>query len=90
MTDQGIARNMRTVAHAIGQHELAGLTVPPATTDDLRRVARGEMPMAAVIRNVYARFANVPAFEPCPASPPSGGRSEEHAYALWRVARLAT
>ncbi|HWF26644.1 MAG TPA: hypothetical protein VG275_14405 [Solirubrobacteraceae bacterium] len=64
MTDQDIARNMRAVAHAIGQQELEGLTVPPATTDDLQRVARGEMPIAAAIRNVYARFGNVPVFEP--------------------------
>jgi hypothetical protein len=64
MTDQDIARNMRAVAHAIGQQELEGLTVRPSTTDDLRRVARGEMPIAAAIQNVYARFANVLMFEP--------------------------
>jgi hypothetical protein len=64
MTDQDIARNMRAVAHAVGQQELEGLTVPPATHADLRRVARGEMPVVAAIRNVYARFGNVPVFEP--------------------------
>jgi hypothetical protein len=64
MTDQDIARNMRAVAHAVGQQELEGLTVPAATTNDLRRVARGEMPIAEAIRNVYARFGNVPVFQP--------------------------
>jgi hypothetical protein len=28
MTDQDVARNLRAVAHAIGQQELEGLTVP--------------------------------------------------------------
>jgi hypothetical protein len=64
MTEQDIARNMRAVAHAIAQQELEGLTVPPATADDLRRVARGEMRISAAIRNIYARFGNVPVFEP--------------------------
>jgi len=64
MTDQEIERNMRAVAHAIGQQELEGLTVPSATADDLRRVARGEIPISAAIRNVYARFGHVPVFEP--------------------------
>jgi hypothetical protein len=60
MTDQDIARNMR----AVGQQELEGLTVPAATTNDLRRVARGEMAIAEAIRNVYARFGSVPVFQP--------------------------
>jgi hypothetical protein len=64
MTDQDLLRNMRAVAHAVGQQELEGLTVPPATAEDLRRVARGEMSLATAIRNVYARFGNVPLFEP--------------------------
>jgi Antitoxin VbhA len=64
MTDQDIARNMRAVAHAIAQQELEGLTVPAATTNDLRRVARGEISSAEAIRNVYARFGNVPVFQP--------------------------
>ena len=64
MTDQDIARKMRAVAHAVGQQELEGLTVPTATASDLRRVARGEMPIAEAIRNVYARFGNVPVFQP--------------------------
>jgi antitoxin VbhA-like protein len=61
---QDIARNMRAVAHAVGQQELEGLIVPAATVEDLRRVALGELPLAAAIRNVYARFGNVPVFEP--------------------------
>ena len=48
----------------VGQQELEGLTVPAATANDLRRVARGEMPIAEAIRNVYARFGNVPIFQP--------------------------
>lgn len=64
MTDQDIARNMRAVAHAVAQQELEGLTVPTATADDLRRVARGEISTTEAIRNVYARFGNVPVFQP--------------------------
>jgi len=63
VTDKDLARNMRAVAHAVGQQELEGLTVPQATADDLRRVARGEMPIAAALRNVYARFRNAPVLE---------------------------
>jgi Antitoxin VbhA len=64
MTDQQIARNIRAVAHAIAQQELEGLTVPSATANDLRRVARGEISVGEAIRNVYARFGHVPVFEP--------------------------
>jgi hypothetical protein len=64
MTEQDIARNMRALAHAVAQQELEGLTVPAATANDLRRVARGEIPIAEAIRNVYARFGNVPVFQP--------------------------
>jgi hypothetical protein len=64
MTDQDIARNMRAVAHAVAQQELEGLAVPPATTNDLRRIARGEISVTEAIRNVYARFGNVPVFQP--------------------------
>jgi hypothetical protein len=64
MTDQDIVRNLRAVAHAVGQQELEGLTVPVATAKDLRRVALGEIPIAEAIRNVYARFGNVPVFQP--------------------------
>jgi len=64
MTDQDIARNMRAVAHAIAQQELEGLTVPLATRNDLGRVARGEISVTEAIRNVYARFGNVPVFQP--------------------------
>jgi hypothetical protein len=64
MTDQDIARNMRAVAHAVAQQELEGLTVPASTANDLRRVAHGEIHVAEAIRNVYARFGNVPIFQP--------------------------
>lgn len=64
MTEKDIARNLRAVAHAVAQQELEGLTVPPATANDLRRVAHGEIPIAEAIRNVYARFGNVPVFQP--------------------------
>jgi hypothetical protein len=60
MTDEDVAHNLR----AIAQQELEGLTVPPATGHDLRRVARGDLSMAEAIGNVYARFGNVPVFEP--------------------------
>jgi hypothetical protein len=64
MTDQDIARNMRAVAHAVAQQELEGLTVPSTTRNDLRRVARGEISVTEAIRNVYARFGDVPVFQP--------------------------
>jgi hypothetical protein len=64
VTDQDIVRNLRAVAHAVAQQELEGLTVPTATANDLRRVARGELSMAEALRNVYARFGDVPVFEP--------------------------
>jgi hypothetical protein len=64
MTDQNIARNMRSVAHAVAQQELEGLTVPAATRRDLHRVARGELSIAEAIGNVYARFGNVEVFQP--------------------------
>jgi hypothetical protein len=60
MTDQDFARNMRAVA----QQELEGLKVPVATANDLRRVARGEISVTDAIRNVYARFGDVPVFQP--------------------------
>jgi hypothetical protein len=55
---------MRAVAHAVAQQELEGLTVPAATANDLRRVARGEISVSEAIRNVYARFGNVQVFQP--------------------------
>lgn len=64
MTEKDIARNMRAVAHAVAQQQLEGLTVPAATTRDLVRIARGEISVTDAIRNVYARFGNVPVFQP--------------------------
>ena len=64
MTDKDIAHNMRAVAHAVAQQQLEGLTVPAATANDLLRVARAEISIAEAIANVYARFGNVPVFQP--------------------------
>ena len=60
LTEEQIQRNMRAVARAIAQQELEGLTVPEATIADLRRVARGEIDTAEVIRNIHSRLPNVP------------------------------
>ena len=59
LTEQDIQRNMRSVAHAVGQQELEGLKVPAATVADLRRVARGEIDTNEVIRNIYRHLQNV-------------------------------
>jgi hypothetical protein len=58
-TEQEIQRNMRAVAHAIGQQELEGLKVSEATVADLHRAARGEIDADEVIRNIYRRCRNV-------------------------------
>lgn len=55
---------MRAVAHAIAQLELEGLKVSKATTEDMYRVARGEIRPDEVVRNIYARFEHVPIFQP--------------------------
>jgi Antitoxin VbhA len=60
LTEQDLQRNMRAVAHAIGQQELEGLKVPAATVADLHRVARGEIDTKEVIRNIHRRLQNVP------------------------------
>jgi hypothetical protein len=60
VTEQEIQRNMRAVAHAIGQQELEGLTVSDATVADLHRAARGEIDTNEVIRNIHSRIPNVP------------------------------
>ena len=60
LTEQDIQRNMRSVAHAIAQQELEGLTVTPETVADLHRVARGEIDTDEVIRNIYHRVQSVP------------------------------
>ena len=60
LTGQEVQRNMRAVAHAIGQQELEGLKVSEATVADLHRAARGEIDTDEVIRNIYRRCENVP------------------------------
>ena len=60
LTEREIQRNMRSVAHAIEQQELEGLKVPASTVADLQRVARGEIDIDEVIRNIHHRFNNVP------------------------------
>ena len=60
LSEQEIQRNMRAVAHAIGQQELEGLKVPESTVADLHRAARGEIDTDEVIRNIYRRCGNVP------------------------------
>jgi hypothetical protein len=57
---QDIQKNMRSVAHAIAQQELEGLTVSASTVADLHRVARGEIDTDEVIRNIQRRLQNVP------------------------------
>jgi hypothetical protein len=64
LTEQQVQRNMRSVAHAIAQQELEGLTVSKATVEDMRRAARGEIETDEVIRNIYRRFHNVPIIRP--------------------------
>jgi len=60
LTEREIERKMRSVAHAIAQQELEGLTVPEETVADLKRVARGEIGTDEVIRNIYRRLPNGP------------------------------
>ncbi|MGE0470522.1 MAG: antitoxin VbhA family protein [Nitrospira sp.] len=64
LTEAEIERNLRAVTHAIAQQELEGLTVPPETVEDMRRIARGEMSNDDLIRKLYSRFPNVPIFQP--------------------------
>lgn len=64
LSEQDVQRNMRAVAHAIAQQELEGLKVPEATVADLRRVARGEIDTAEVIRNIQRRAGNDQVFRP--------------------------
>ncbi len=49
---------MRSIAHAIAQQELEGLTVSATTIADLQRVARGQIDTDEVIRNIYSRVQN--------------------------------
>ncbi|NOU09775.1 MAG: antitoxin VbhA family protein [Nitrospira sp.] len=64
LTEAEIERNLRAVTHAIAQQELEGLTVPPETVEDMRRIARGDMSNDDLIRKLYSRFQNVPIFTP--------------------------
>jgi hypothetical protein len=58
LTERDIQRNMRAVAHAIGQQELEGLKVSACTVADLQRAARGEIDTDEVIRNIHRRAQN--------------------------------
>ena len=64
LTDADIERNLRAVTHAIAQQALEGLTVPPETVEDMRKIARGEMSNDDLIRKLYSRFPHVPIFQP--------------------------
>ena len=64
LTEADIERNLRAVTHAIAQQALEGLTVPPETVEDMRRIARGEMSNDDLIKKLYSRFPNVPIFKP--------------------------
>ncbi len=64
LTEADIERNLRAVTHAIAQQALEGLTVPPETVEDMRRIARGEMSNDDLIKKLYSRFPNVPIFTP--------------------------
>ena len=52
LTEAEIERNLRAVTHAIAQQALEGLTVPPETVEDMRRIARGEMSNDDLIRKL--------------------------------------
>jgi hypothetical protein len=64
LTEAEIERNLRAVTHAIAQQALEGLTVPPETVEDMRKIARGDMSNNDLIRKLYSRFPNVPIFQP--------------------------
>ena len=64
LTEAEIERNLRAVTHAIAQQALEGLTVPPETVEDMRKIARGDMSNDDLIRKLYSRFPNVPIFQP--------------------------
>jgi hypothetical protein len=59
LKERDIRRNMRAVAHAIGQQELEGLKVSASAVADLHRAARGEINTDEVIRNIYRRLQHV-------------------------------
>ena len=64
LTEADIERNLRAVTHAIAQQALEGLTVPPETVEDMRKIARGEMSNDDLIMKLYSRFPHVPIFQP--------------------------
>jgi Antitoxin VbhA len=58
MTEHQVQRNMRAVPRAIAQQRLESLSVPEETVADLKRVARGEIDTAEVIRNIHTRLSH--------------------------------
>lgn len=64
LSEQEMRWNQRAVRHALAQQALEGLTVPPATVNDLERVARGEITTTDALRNVRARLANDQILQP--------------------------
>lgn len=58
MTASHIALRLRAVDRAVAQQEIEGLTVSPATVENMRRAARGEISTQDVIANIYARLKN--------------------------------
>ena len=59
LTQPEIERNVRAIAHAIGQQELEGLKVSSSAIADLHRAARGEIGTDEVIRNIRRRVEHV-------------------------------
>jgi hypothetical protein len=49
-----LQKNTRAVAHAVAQQELEGLNVSPASLNDMRRAALGDISEDDVIANIYA------------------------------------
>lgn len=64
LSEAKIQQNLLAVKHAIAQQELEGLKVPAQTVADMRKVARGELSTADLIRKFYSRFPHVPIFKP--------------------------
>jgi Antitoxin VbhA len=56
LCERQIKDNLKHVASAIHEQELAGLTVPAETVADLQRVARGEIDTDAVRRGIMRRI----------------------------------
>jgi cytochrome P450 len=57
MTDQEIRERREAVANAVATNRLEGLEPDPATIAELERVARGEIDVADVLRDLKARVA---------------------------------